>query len=714
VPSNVASFVALGFLAPAALALAPASSTDVGCEPGPNSVGELAKLEVSGEAVLPGGRVTLEAHPVPNQPGIFFYSSDAAGDRARLPLADGLSCLGSAAQRVNVVPVQARNNRIRLEVDIDDLASADASVFPGAELRFQGWFRDPSHVGNPFNFTTPSRIQVGAPQYDVLQILIDDIGFEFLRSYHDQNKWDGDNPFNVLEDPNGENLYPWTPFLDEFATKSLRFNQFRVNPTCSTTRAALLTGRYAFRNGVGSLIRDDTVGDLGEFGVGAGNDEFTIAEVVSSAGYQTGYVGKWHLALGTDQIALGGQFGLGFPHILDFGNWDYAWSIHANLSNWPYVSPVHVPGVSGSVFPEDDVDQGYYNFQSWANFGSDPFQTPLVNNNYATDQEQQRIAEVINWMETGQPGVPWYVFSSFSAAHTPYGDFPDTSWLSTQEYWPGTTIYGLPVPGGSGPTTAWTGYCAHVEALDNRLEALFDSLGGLDNVLQDTIVMILADNGSPPPIFLSAQRDHEKDIGTVYPNIIGVGAPNNHFKHQPYERGVRVPMFIGGPVVGNPGGVCNATVDAVDVHATIADLAGATISTVVNDGRIQDGISFRGLIEGTIDDYDWIKTVRDWSFVERFAPNGDPADVMPPISNQSSRRRGYTTRIGEDWFKLIRKLGDDGFDYDEFYHLYSGDLPIVANEVDANEMNDLVNDPQYTRVYNIAVQRMEALLATEP
>ncbi len=684
-----------------------------GCESFANSTGEQATLTVSGDANLPGGHLTLEAFPVPNEPGVFFYSSEATLSRAQKPFVQGLSCLGSTGRRTSVLPVtRAENNRIKLEISLDELAERDASIHAGSELRFQAWYRDPVHSLAPFNFTTSTDVQLGSVQYSVLQLLIDDIGYEFLRAYHDQNKYDGDNPLNELEDPNGVNLYPWTPFIDELASKGIRFNQFRANPTCSTTRATLVTGRYAFRHGVGSLVTEDRVGTLGEFGVGVGNDEFTLAEVLDTAGYETGYVGKWHMALGSGQVGLNGAPGTDFPHILSYGKWDYAWSIHANLTNWPFVPPVNIPGVSGSALPEDDVPQGYWNFKSWANFGVDPFETETLNLNYATEVTRLRTKELIDWAETGAPGSPWYVMGSFSAAHAPYGDLPPTSWLSTAEYWPATTIYGLNIPGGSGPTTAWTGYCAHIEALDSRLEEMFDAMGGLDAVLQDTMVILSGDNGSPPPALLSAMNDNGKDIGTVYPALIT--GSDNHFKHQPYERGVRIPLIVAGPLVSNPGSVCDAPVDAVDVHATIADICQADISTTVNDGRPMDGISFMSLIDGSMSDLEHIKTVRDWSLVERFSPNGDPRLIVPPISNHNSRRRGYLSRVNDDWFKLIRKLDDNGFEEDEFYHLYSTEVPSAAGEVDANEQNDLIGHPDYVRVYGLVKQRMENVLSTEP
>ena len=50
----------------------------------------------------------------------------------------------------------------------------------------------------------------------------------------------------------------------------------------------------------------------------------------------------------------------------------------------------------------------------------------------------------------------------------------------------------------------------------------------------------------------------------------------------------------------------------------------------------------------------------------------------------------------------------------EFYHLYGTEVPSIAGEVDPNELNDLVSDPQYAREYGLVTDRLEALLASEP
>ncbi|MHC4755830.1 MAG: arylsulfatase [Planctomycetota bacterium] len=82
------------------------------------------------------------------------------------------------------------------------------------------------------------------------------------------------------------NPYIQTPNLDRFYKQSVRLTDFHVDPLCTPTRAALLTGRYSIRTGA--------------WRAGAGRsllrrDEVTLANLFSASGYRTAMFSKWHL-----------------------------------------------------------------------------------------------------------------------------------------------------------------------------------------------------------------------------------------------------------------------------------------------------------------------------------------------------------------------------------------------------------------------------------
>lgn len=77
-----------------------------------------------------------------------------------------------------------------------------------------------------------------------------------------------------------------TPNLDKLHGESVRLTDFHVDPTCSPTRAALLTGRYSTRAGVWHTINGRSM---------INPDELTLAEIFKANGYATAMIGKWHM-----------------------------------------------------------------------------------------------------------------------------------------------------------------------------------------------------------------------------------------------------------------------------------------------------------------------------------------------------------------------------------------------------------------------------------
>lgn len=102
-----------------------------------------------------------------------------------------------------------------------------------------------------------------------------------------------------------------TPNLDLLYEQGVSFTDFHVSPTCSPTRSALMTGRHEFRNGVTHTILERERMTL---------RATTLAQVLRSAGYQTGIFGKWHLGdeaeyqpnrRGFDEVFIHGGGGIG-------------------------------------------------------------------------------------------------------------------------------------------------------------------------------------------------------------------------------------------------------------------------------------------------------------------------------------------------------------------------------------------------------------------
>ena len=86
-----------------------------------------------------------------------------------------------------------------------------------------------------------------------------------------------------------------TPRIDQLAREGLRLTQYLVEPGCTPSRAALMTGQYSIRNGLSLIIVPGSANTLSK-------RAFTMGELFKGAGYATAIFGKWHL--GTEPQSL--------------------------------------------------------------------------------------------------------------------------------------------------------------------------------------------------------------------------------------------------------------------------------------------------------------------------------------------------------------------------------------------------------------------------
>jgi len=165
-----------------------------------------------------------------------------------------------------------------------------------------------------------------------------------------------------------------TPNLDALAAGGLQMDQFYVQPMCTPTRAALMTGRYPFRYGLQTAVI------LSAHTYGLATDEFLLPQALKAAGYETAIVGKWHLGHG-DQKYWPRQRGFDHQYGPLIGEIDYFTHEQHGVVDWFRDNRrVREPGYSTTLFGRDAV----------------------------------------RLIETHDTKVPLFLYLAFNAPHTPY------------------------------------------------------------------------------------------------------------------------------------------------------------------------------------------------------------------------------------------------------------------------------------------------------
>lgn len=236
---------------------------------------------------------------------------------------------------------------------------------------------------------------------------------------------------------------PPMPNLTRMAGAGMVFGNAWVQPECSPTRAALITGQYGFRrtNGVGEWI-DEASPSLPAA-------SFTLPEAfrASAAGsdYVLAHIGKWHLS----RMSEGRQMPL--------------------VHGWPaYEGPISGGALNSYV--------GYYEYAAANGIVQQARQAV----DYATTEQVNDTLTVIG--EATAAAKPYFITLAFNAPHSPYSKPPDR----LHHY------VGLPTEAAPDPALARAYYEAMVESIDTELGRL---LGQVD--LATTTVIVVGDNGTP-------------------------------------------------------------------------------------------------------------------------------------------------------------------------------------------------------------------------
>lgn len=342
--------------------------------------------------------------------------------------------------------------------------------------------------------------------HNVVVIVLDDVGVDLVGAYEVLFRERGRAPGAPAA----------TPAIDAFAREGLLFTHAWTVPTCSPSRARLLTGLHARSNGMGSVVKD--AGDDSE--ASASNAGLSLALPIlpqalhaAPRPYACAAVGKWHLA-DVAQLAEFPAHPLGQP----VGTWFESYS--------------------GSLFnlqapPDTKRNAGYANWlkTTIARDGTlkqEPKRVPPAENYPTSDTTADALALVRSLPE------PYFLYVAYNAAHAPVHDVP-------------------------GATDKPEGHPARLRAVVSELDRQVGTLlAALD--LSDTTVVIVGDNGT-------------ESRGVLPP------FDPAHSKGTLHEEGCRVPFVVRSPRIDPKlvGRASDALVGFEDVYATAVELAGARL-----------------------------------------------------------------------------------------------------------------------------------------
>lgn len=319
-----------------------------------------------------------------------------------------------------------------------------------------------------------------------------------------------------------------TPHLDRIATEGVRATHFYVTwPACTPSRGSVLTGRYPQRNGLYDMVRNDLV-NFGhvyskeeyavspEMTLGLDPREKTLGDLLKTAGYRTGVVGKWDMGQAKRYLPLQRGFDFFYGH----GNNGIDYYTHERYG---------VPSMfSGNARTEADKGQ------------------------YATDVFKR---EALRFIDGAARGQPWFLYLCFNAPHGA-SSFTDEKRADGRK-----ASAGVQVP------DEWAK--PYIEqGVPERLACYLGSVTCMDAAIGEVLARI------------KARGDDENTLVLFMSDNGGSGNGGNQplrgQKSTMWEGGLRVPFLARWPARLPAGKVTAEFLTALEIFPTLAGAAAAT------------------------------------------------------------------------------------------------------------------------------------------
>ncbi|MBN9011802.1 MAG: arylsulfatase, partial [Rhizobiales bacterium] len=388
-----------------------------------------------------------------------------------------------------------------------------------------------------------------------------------------------------------------TPTIDALAAQGVRYTGFHTTAMCSTTRAALLTGRNHHSVGVGCLANFDSgyPGYRGKIAREAG----TLAEMLKAHAYRNYMVGKWHVTPLTESGATGPfdgwPLGRGFDRFygfLDAETDQYAPELVADNTH---------------IDPPGSYADGYH---------------------LTSDLVDQSIRFIADHM-ADRPDLPWLTWLAFGACHAPHQAPADIikgydatfahGWdVEREQRMARQKAMGIVPPETKMPPrndgvkawdahtpdeqrvftrlqSAFAGMLDHADQHLARLIAFLDKTGVRDN----TLIIVMSDNGAsqeggplgfinamgpynfrPEPMPEKLQRIDDiggPDTHTNFPHgwAMASNTPLRRYKQNTHGGGIRDPFVLNWPAkIPATGELRHQFVHASDLTPTLLELIG--------------------------------------------------------------------------------------------------------------------------------------------